>query len=77
MDDGKSIRYKDLHALFEQILEKTMRQEQRDWSVSPVRVWVNTFKVFLDEFMTEYKALDTTMNRVLLISVTSPLFFDG
>ncbi|XP_063044943.1 unconventional myosin-IXAa isoform X3 [Engraulis encrasicolus] len=55
MDDGKSIRYKDLYALFEQILEKTMRQEQRDWSESPVKVWVNTFKVFLDEFMTEYK----------------------
>ncbi|KAK3533896.1 hypothetical protein QTP70_034428, partial [Hemibagrus guttatus] len=65
MDDGKSIRYKDLHALFEQILEKTMRQEQRDWSESPVRVWVNTFKVFLDEFMTEYKPLDSTMNRVI------------
>uniref|UniRef100_A0A8V5G947 Uncharacterized protein n=1 Tax=Melopsittacus undulatus TaxID=13146 RepID=A0A8V5G947_MELUD len=32
MDDGKSIRYKDLYALFEQILEKTMRLEQRDWS---------------------------------------------
>uniref|UniRef100_A0A4W4GQR3 Myosin IXA n=1 Tax=Electrophorus electricus TaxID=8005 RepID=A0A4W4GQR3_ELEEL len=58
MDDGKSIRYKDLHALFEQILEKTMRQEQRDWSESPVRVWVNTFKVFLDEFMTEHKPQD-------------------
>uniref|UniRef100_A0AAR2K707 Myosin IXA n=1 Tax=Pygocentrus nattereri TaxID=42514 RepID=A0AAR2K707_PYGNA len=59
MDDGKSIRYKDLYALFEQILEKTMRQEQRDWSESPVKVWVNTFKVFLDEFMTEYKPLDS------------------
>ncbi|MCI4381971.1 hypothetical protein PGIGA_G00258110 [Pangasianodon gigas] len=55
MDDGKSIRYKDLHALFEHILEKTMRLEQRDWSESPVKVWVNTFKVFLDEFVTEYK----------------------
>ncbi|XP_017333513.1 unconventional myosin-IXAa isoform X3 [Ictalurus punctatus] len=65
MDDGKSIRYKDLHALFEQILEKTMRQEQRDWSESPVRVWVNTFKVFLDEFMTEYKPLDSSMNKVI------------
>ncbi|XP_062869423.1 unconventional myosin-IXAa [Trichomycterus rosablanca] len=64
MDDGKSIRYKDLHALFEQILEKTMRQEQRDWSESPVRVWVNTFKVFLDEFMTEYKPLDSSMSKV-------------
>uniref|UniRef100_A0A3B3X7C8 Myosin IXA n=1 Tax=Poecilia mexicana TaxID=48701 RepID=A0A3B3X7C8_9TELE len=53
MDDGRSIRYKDLHALFEHILEKTMRLEQRDWSESPVKVWVNTFKVFLDEFMTE------------------------
>ncbi|XP_071345310.1 unconventional myosin-IXAa isoform X2 [Trachinotus anak] len=63
MDDGKSIRYKDLYALFEHILEKTMRQEQRDWSESPVRVWVNTFKVFLDEFMTEYKPLDSTVSK--------------
>ncbi|XP_054627652.1 unconventional myosin-IXAa isoform X3 [Dunckerocampus dactyliophorus] len=63
MDDGKSIRYKDLYALFEQILEKTMRQEQRDWSESPVKVWVNTFKVFLDEFMTEYKPLDSTLSK--------------
>ncbi|XP_052416147.1 unconventional myosin-IXAa isoform X6 [Carassius gibelio] len=63
MDDGKSIRYKDLHALFEQILEKNMRQEQRDWSESPVKVWVNTFKVFLDEFMTEHKPLDSSMSR--------------
>uniref|UniRef100_A0A665UVM7 Myosin IXAb n=1 Tax=Echeneis naucrates TaxID=173247 RepID=A0A665UVM7_ECHNA len=57
MDDGKSIRYKDLYALFEHILEKTMRLEQRDWSESPVKVWVNTFKVFLDEFMTDEKNL--------------------
>ncbi|XP_050970102.1 unconventional myosin-IXAa isoform X4 [Labeo rohita] len=64
MDDGKSIRYKDLYALFEQILEKNMRQEQRDWSESPVKVWVNTFKVFLDEFMTEHKPLDGSMGRV-------------
>ncbi|XP_038274617.1 unconventional myosin-IXa isoform X17 [Dermochelys coriacea] len=64
MDDGKSIRYKDLYALFEQILEKTMRQEQRDWSESPVKVWVNTFKVFLDEYMTEYKPLDYTAAKV-------------
>ncbi|KAM3625531.1 uncharacterized protein V6R79_013614 [Siganus canaliculatus] len=63
MDDGKSIRYKDLYALFEHILEKTMRQEQRDWRESPVTVWVNTFKVFLDEFMTEYKPLDSTLSR--------------
>ncbi|XP_042584466.1 unconventional myosin-IXAa isoform X3 [Cyprinus carpio] len=63
MDDGKSIRYKDLHALFEQILEKNMRQEQRHWSESPVKVWVNTFKVFLDEFMTEHKPLDSSMSR--------------
>ncbi|XP_051234289.1 unconventional myosin-IXAa isoform X2 [Dicentrarchus labrax] len=63
MDDGKSIRYKDLYALFEHILEKTMRQEQRDWRESPVTVWVNTFKVFLDEFMTEYKPLDTTISK--------------
>uniref|UniRef100_A0A3Q3FWG0 Myosin IXA n=1 Tax=Labrus bergylta TaxID=56723 RepID=A0A3Q3FWG0_9LABR len=63
MDDGKSIRYKDLYALFEQILEKTMRQEQRDWRESPVKVWVNTFKVFLDEFMTEYKPLDSTLSK--------------
>ncbi|XP_029979253.1 unconventional myosin-IXAa isoform X3 [Sphaeramia orbicularis] len=63
MDDGKSIRYKDLYALFEHILEKTMRQEQRDWSESPVKVWVNTFKVFLDEFMIEYKSLDSTLGK--------------
>ncbi|XP_017292504.1 unconventional myosin-IXAb isoform X3 [Kryptolebias marmoratus] len=63
MDDGKSIRYKDLHALFEHILEKTMRLEQRDWSESPVKVWVNTFKVFLDEFMTEYKPMEGTIGR--------------
>ncbi|XP_075620925.1 unconventional myosin-IXa isoform X2 [Balearica regulorum gibbericeps] len=64
MDDGKSIRYKDLYALFEQILEKTMRLEQRDWSESPVKVWVNTFKVFLDEYMLEYKPLDYTAVKV-------------
>ncbi|XP_069722667.1 unconventional myosin-IXa isoform X3 [Phaenicophaeus curvirostris] len=64
MDDGKSIRYKDLYALFEQILEKTMRLEQRDWSESPVKVWVNTFKVFLDEYMIEYKPLDYTTMKV-------------
>ncbi|XP_077375069.1 unconventional myosin-IXAa isoform X3 [Festucalex cinctus] len=63
MDDGKRIRYKDLYALFEQILEKTMRQEQRDWRESPVKVWVNTFKVFLDEFMTEYKPLESTQTK--------------
>ncbi|XP_074521897.1 unconventional myosin-IXAa isoform X3 [Halichoeres trimaculatus] len=63
MDDGKSIRYKDLYALFEHILEKTMRQEQRDWRESPVKVWVNTFKVFLDEFMTEYKPLDSSLSK--------------
>ncbi|XP_021172023.2 unconventional myosin-IXAb isoform X2 [Fundulus heteroclitus] len=65
MDDGRSIRYKDLHALFEHILEKTMRLEQRDWSESPVKVWVNTFKVFLDEFMTEYKPTEGTIGRTL------------
>ncbi|XP_027553813.1 unconventional myosin-IXa isoform X6 [Neopelma chrysocephalum] len=64
MDDGKSIRYKDLYALFEQILEKTMRLEQRDWSESPVKVWVNTFKVFLDEYMMEHKPLDYTAGKV-------------
>ncbi|XP_062998499.1 unconventional myosin-IXa [Elgaria multicarinata webbii] len=64
MDDGKSIRYKDLYALFEQILEKTMKFEQRDWSESPVRVWVNTFKVFLDEYMTEYMTSDSTASKV-------------
>ncbi|XP_028440622.1 unconventional myosin-IXa isoform X1 [Perca flavescens] len=63
MDDGKSIRYKDLYALFEHILEKTMRLEQRDWCESPVKVWVNTFKVFLDEFMTEYKPMEGTVGR--------------
>ncbi|CAN8187897.1 unnamed protein product [Coccothraustes coccothraustes] len=64
MDDGKSIRYKDLYALFEQILEKTMRLEQRDWSESPVKVWVNTFKVFLDEYMQEYKPLDYSAGKM-------------
>lgn len=64
MDDGKSIRYKDLYALFEHILEKSMRLEQRDWSESPVKVWVNTFKVFLDEFVTEYKPMHGTISRV-------------
>ncbi|XP_051547718.1 unconventional myosin-IXAb-like isoform X2 [Myxocyprinus asiaticus] len=63
MDDGRSIRYKDLYALFEHILEKSMRLEQRDWSESPVKVWVNTFKVFLDEFMTEYKPMDVTISK--------------
>ncbi|XP_028304974.1 unconventional myosin-IXa-like isoform X2 [Gouania willdenowi] len=65
MDDGKSIRYKDLYALFEHILEKTMRLEQRDWCESPVKVWVNTFKVFLDEFMTEYKPMEGTIGKTL------------
>ncbi|XP_041837164.1 unconventional myosin-IXAa isoform X3 [Melanotaenia boesemani] len=65
MDDGKSIRYKDLCALFEHILEKTMRQEQRDWRESPVKVWVNTFQVFMDEFMSEYKPLDCTLSKPL------------
>ncbi|XP_056615540.1 unconventional myosin-IXAa isoform X5 [Triplophysa dalaica] len=64
MDDGKSIRYKDLYALFEQILEKNMRQEQRDWNESPVKVWVNTFKVFLDEFMMNHKPVDSAVNKV-------------
>ncbi|XP_025022571.1 unconventional myosin-IXa isoform X2 [Python bivittatus] len=64
MGDGKSIRYKDLYALFEQILEKTMKLEQRNWSESPVRVWVNTFKVFLDEYMTEYMPLDYSASKV-------------
>ncbi|XP_046714950.1 unconventional myosin-IXAb isoform X1 [Silurus meridionalis] len=63
MDDGKSIRYKDLHALFEHILEKSMRLEQRAWSESPVKVWVNTFKIFLDEFVTEYKPMHSTFSR--------------
>lgn len=64
LDDGKSIRYKDLYALFEHILEKSMRLEQRDWSESPVKVWVNTFKVFLDEFVTEYKPTHGTISKV-------------
>ncbi|XP_056595121.1 unconventional myosin-IXAb isoform X3 [Triplophysa dalaica] len=63
MDDGRSIRYKDLYALFEHILEKSMRLEQRAWSESPVKVWVNTFKIFLDEFMTEYKPMDGTISK--------------
>lgn len=69
MDDGKSIRYKDLYALFEHILEKSMRLQQRDWSESPVKVWVNTFKVFLDEFMTEYKPMEGTIGRVRKLQI--------
>lgn len=69
MDDGKSIRYKDLYALFEHILEKSMRLEQRDWSESPVKVWVNTFKVFLDEFVTEYKPMHGTISKVKFVSL--------
>lgn len=63
-EDGKSIRYRDLGALFEQILDKTMKQhQQRSWNESPVRVWINTFKIFLDEFVTEYKPLNYTLGK--------------
>ncbi|XP_072003893.1 unconventional myosin-IXa isoform X2 [Engystomops pustulosus] len=63
-EDGKSIRYRDLGALFEQILDKTMKHhQQRSWNESPVRVWINTFKVFLDEFVTEYKPLNYTPGK--------------
>lgn len=48
-----------------------MRLEQRDWSESPVKVWVNTFKVFLDEYMIEYKPLDYTAVKVLSIFLSS------
>ncbi|KAM9313161.1 unconventional myosin-IXa [Gastrophryne carolinensis] len=65
-EDGKSIRYRDLGALFEQILDKTMKQHQpRHWSESPVKVWINTFKVFLDEFVTEYKPLNYMPGKIL------------
>lgn len=53
-----------------------MRLEQRDWSESPVRVWVNTFKVFLDEYMNEFKTLDcipTKVNMICLIFKRIPL----
>nr|DBA31560.1 TPA: hypothetical protein GDO54_007387 [Pyxicephalus adspersus] len=64
-EDGKSIRYRDLGALFEQILDKTMKQHHpRSWSESPVKVWINTFKVFLDEFVTEYKPLNYTPGKI-------------
>ncbi|KAM5127219.1 unconventional myosin-IXa-like [Mantella aurantiaca] len=64
-EDGKSFRYRDLGALFEQILEKTMKQHQpRSWSESPVKVWINTFKVFLDEFVTEYKPLNYPPGKI-------------
>ncbi|PIO37505.1 hypothetical protein AB205_0183000, partial [Aquarana catesbeiana] len=64
-EDGKSIRYRDLGALFEQILDKTMKQHQpRSWSESPVKVWINTFKIFLDEFVTEYKPLNYTPGKI-------------
>ncbi|KAG8440257.1 hypothetical protein GDO86_006141 [Hymenochirus boettgeri] len=64
-EDGKSIRYRDLGALFEQILDKTMKlQHPRSWSESPVKVWINTFKVFLDEFVTEYKPMNYTPGKI-------------
>uniref|UniRef100_H3CW19 Myosin IXA n=1 Tax=Tetraodon nigroviridis TaxID=99883 RepID=H3CW19_TETNG len=63
MEQRKSIPYKDLYPLFEKILEKTMRKEQRNWRESPVNVWVKIFKVLLDEFMTEYKPLDSTLGK--------------
>ncbi|XP_040198980.1 unconventional myosin-IXa isoform X2 [Rana temporaria] len=64
-EDGKSIRYRDLGALFEQILDKTMKQHQsRSWNESPVKVWINTFKIFLDEFVTEYKPLNYTPGKI-------------
>lgn len=44
-----------------------MRLEQRDWNESPVRVWVNTFKVFLDEYMNEFKTLDCIPTKVSMI----------
>ncbi|KAG7468282.1 hypothetical protein MATL_G00141370 [Megalops atlanticus] len=64
LDDEKSVRCKDLYALFEHILEKIMRQEQQDWSESPVTVWLNTFKVLLDEFMMEHKLLESMPRKV-------------
>ncbi|XP_041442605.1 unconventional myosin-IXa isoform X2 [Xenopus laevis] len=64
-EDGKSIRYRDLGALFEQILDKTMKQQHhRSWSESPLKVWINTFKVFLDEFVTEYKPMNYTPGKI-------------
>lgn len=44
-----------------------MRLEQRDWRESPVRVWVNTFKVFLDEYMNEFKTLDCIPPKVNMV----------
>ncbi|XP_068129710.1 unconventional myosin-IXa [Hyperolius riggenbachi] len=64
-EDGKSIRYRDLGALFEQILDKTMKlHPPRHWTESPLKVWINTFKVFLDEFVTEYKPLNYTSGKI-------------
>lgn len=68
MDDGKSIWYKDFYVLFEQILEKIMRFEQWDLlGEFLVRVWVNIFKVFLDEYVNEFKILDYIVIKVLKI----------
>ncbi|MFT7814429.1 unconventional myosin-IXa-like isoform X3 [Arapaima gigas] len=58
MDDGKSVvRYKDLHALFEHILEKSMRQEKRDWGESPVmshrRKWALSDSLFSNPFQVQ------------------------
>lgn len=47
-----------------------MRLEQRDWSESPVRVWVNTFKVFLDEYMNEFKSLEYIPTKVKYILIS-------
>lgn len=47
-----------------------MRLEQRDWSESPVRVWVNTFKVFLDEYMNEFKTLEYIPTKVKYILIS-------
>lgn len=74
-EDGKSIRYRDLGALFEQILDKTMKQHQpRSRGDSPVKVWINTFKVFLDEFVTEYKPLNYTAGKVIVSSCATAAY---
>ncbi|XP_074089162.1 unconventional myosin-IXa isoform X2 [Macrotis lagotis] len=64
-NEAKSIRYRDLYALFEQILEKIRRAEQLDCSESsPVKVWINTFKVFLDEYVVEFNLLDSMIVKI-------------
>uniref|UniRef100_A0A8C1UQ54 Myosin IXAb n=1 Tax=Cyprinus carpio TaxID=7962 RepID=A0A8C1UQ54_CYPCA len=41
----------------------------KEKAFSPKRIWVNTFKVFLDEFMMEYKPMNGTISKVKHLSL--------